>query len=112
MFRYQKKFVSLQRVYRGSKPWQKVRLKYSFVEKIASFQTNGRNMIPVLFACNVLYAHSYRHKTYRQCSVPVKVSGDTFNKAKQQPMACAFIFFAIKWQNYDKVLVTQDYRWR
>ena len=91
MCRYQKKFVSLQRVYRASKQWQKVRLKYSFVEKIASFQTDRGNMIPVLFACNVLYAHSYRHKTYRQCSAPIEVSGDTFNKAKQQPMACAFI---------------------
>lgn len=63
MCRYQKIFVILQRVYRVSKPWQKVRLKYSFVEKIASFQTDRGNMIPVLFACNVLQMHSYRHKT-------------------------------------------------
>jgi len=55
MRRYQKLFVILQRVYRESKQWQKVRLKYPFVEKIASFQTDRRNKIPVLFACDVLY---------------------------------------------------------
>ena len=56
MRRYQKIFVILQRVYRVSKQWQKVRLKYPFVEKIASFQTDRRNKIPVLFACDVLYS--------------------------------------------------------
>lgn len=55
MRRYQKIFIILQRVYRESKQWQKVRLKYPFVEKIASFQTDRRNKIPVLFACDVLY---------------------------------------------------------
>lgn len=80
------------RVYRASKPCQKVRLKYSPVEMLDSIQMDRGNMIPVIFACNVLHMHSYRHKTYRRCSVPIEVSGDTFNKAKQQPMACAFCF--------------------
>lgn len=114
MCRYQKIFVSLQRVYRASKPWQKVRLKYSFVEKIASFRTNGRNMIPVLFACNVLYTHNYRHKTYRQCSAPVKVSGDTFNKAKQNRWLVPFIekyYKHLKYNNNMEKTKEDDYEY-
>ena len=34
----------------------------------------------MLFACAVLYKHGYRHKTFLLCSVPIRVSGDTFNK--------------------------------
>ncbi len=64
MRRYQKIVIILQRVHRESKQWQKVRLKYPFVEKIASFQTDRRNKIPVLFACDVLYSTATGIRNY------------------------------------------------